>query len=65
MAGGRTAGIALKNDVNAWKEITPLLRPGIRVMRENAGDFAGMAANTIRRIRDNKFIHFLPFIILK
>jgi hypothetical protein len=65
MAGGGATGTALKNDMNAWKKITSLLRPAILVMGENTGDFAGMAANTIRRIRDNKFIHLLPFIILK
>jgi hypothetical protein len=62
-AGRRAAGVAVEEHPNARKKVAALPGPAVLAMRGDAGHFTGVAANTVCRIGNNKFIHLLPFII--
>jgi hypothetical protein len=61
VASGRSTGIPVEDNMDARNKRAALCRPGILMMRRDAGYFAGMTSNTVRNIGHNKSIHLLPF----
>ena len=61
VASGRSTGIPVEDNMDARNKRAALCRPGILMMRRDAGHFAGMTSNTVRNIGHNKSIHLLPF----